>query len=252
MPAHIKERTQSLATNLVTMSNALTRAGHGLTLAEKRLIASAVSKLDSRSSFSAGYCPTVRITAAEYAETFEVDADTAYDQLQESAKALYNRSITFYQAAFRRDGKPIEATKIQMRWVGSVKYQKGEGWVELSFWHQLTEHLLGLRKQFTSYQLKQASALRSTYSWRLMELLMRFKTAGTAEYTIEDFCAAMDASEKQMANFAYIRRRIIEPAVTELTTKDGWSIQWQPIKRGRKVVQLRFEFKPQQQRDLFK
>ena len=242
---------QGLGKNLVTMSNALTRAGHGLTLAEKRLIAAAISKLDSRSAFKQGYCPTVKVTAAEYAETFEVDPDTAYTQLQDSAKSLFNRSITFYQAAFRRDGKPLQATKIQMRWVGSVKYQKGEGWIELSFWHQLTEHLLGLKKQFTSYQLKQASALRSGYSWRLMELLMRFKGSGIATYSIEDFCSSMDATEKQMANFAYIRRRIIEPAVIELTKKDGWDISWEPIKRGRKVVELRFNFKPQQQGDLF-
>lgn len=80
---------------------------------------------------------------------------------------------------------------------------------------------------------------------------MRFKTSGTAVYTIEDFCAAMDATEKQQANFAYIRRRIIEPAVVELTTKDGWDISWQPIKRGRKVVELSFDFKPQVQGDLF-
>ena len=31
----------------VTMSNSLTRAGHGLTLAEKRVVMMAVSKLDS-------------------------------------------------------------------------------------------------------------------------------------------------------------------------------------------------------------
>jgi hypothetical protein len=69
----------------VTMSNALTRAGHGLTLAEKRIVAAAVSKLDSRRALPPGEVPRTRITAAEYAETFEVDLDTAYDQLQAAA-----------------------------------------------------------------------------------------------------------------------------------------------------------------------
>jgi plasmid replication initiation protein len=31
--------------------------------------------------------------------------------------------------------------------------------------------------------------------------------------------------------------------VKELTEKDGWLIAWTPIKAGRKVTALRFEFK---------
>lgn len=227
---------------LVTMSNALTRAGHGLTLSEKRIVASAVAKLDSRRALPPGEVPRTRITAAEYAETFGVDLDTAYDQLQDAAKQLYKRSITFFEPAFRRNGRPLPYTVVQMRWVGSVKYQKGEGWVELAWWPDLLRHLLGLKKQFTTYQLQQASALRSVYSWKLLELLMRFKDSGHAEYTIEDFCASMEATAKQAANFAKVRTKIIEPAVKELQDKDGWLIQWHPIKAGRKVVGLRFDF----------
>lgn len=223
----------------VTMSNALTRAGHGLTLAEKRIVAAAVSKLDSRRVLNE--VPRTKITATEYAETFEVDIDTAYDQLQNAAKQLYNRSITFYEPAHKRNGKPLPPTRVQMRWVGSVKYQDGEGWVELAWWPDLLRHITGLQRQFTTYQLQQASALRSAYSWRLLELLMRFESTGWAEYTIEDFKASMDAPPS-LSDFGQVKRRILDPAVKELTEKDGWLIQWQPIKAGRKVTALRFTF----------
>ena len=46
----------------VTMSNALTRAGHGLTLAEKRIVAAAVSKLDSRKALPPGEVPRTKLT----------------------------------------------------------------------------------------------------------------------------------------------------------------------------------------------
>ena len=236
----------------VTMSNALTRAGHGLTLAEKRVIAWAVATLDSRQVLKPGEVPTTRISATEFAAEFKVDNDTAYDQLQAAAKALYNRSITFYEPAHKRNGKPLPPTKVQMRWVGEAKYHQGAGWVELAWWPKLLPHLVGLKKQFTTYQLQQASALRSVYSWRLLELLMRFKSSGNAEYAIEDFCASMDATQKQAADFAKVRTKIIEPAVKELTEKDGWLIQWQAVKAGRKVKAIRFNFmrNPQQQLDL--
>ena len=228
---------------LVTMSNALTRAGHGLTLAEKRIIAAAVSKLDSQRPLGPGEVPRTRITAAEYAELAECGMPTAYEALRDAAKALSGRSITFYEPAHRRRGKPLPPTQVQMRWIGSAKYQKGEGWVELAWWPALMRHLVGLKAQFTSYQLQQASALRSMYSWRLLELLTRFEVTGWAEYTIEDFAAAMDATDKQRADFAAMRRKIIEPAVKELADKDGWLIHWRPIKAGRKVAAVRFEFR---------
>ena len=227
---------------LVTMSNALTRAGHGLTLAEKRIMAAAVSKLDSRRQLGPGEVPRTRITAAEYAELAQCEMHTAYEALRDAAKALYGRSITFYEPAHRRRGKPLPPTKVQMRWIGSAKYQKGEGWVELAWWPDLMRHLVGLKAQFTSYQLQQASALRSMYSWRLLELLTRFEGTGWAEYTIEDFAAAMDAPPS-LSDFGQVKRRIIEPAVKELGDKDGWLIHWRPIKAGRKVAAVRFEFR---------
>ena len=227
----------------VTMSNALTRAGHGLTLAEKRVVMMAVSKLDSMKIMRPGeMLPSVKITAAEYAETYEVDPNTAYEALQGAAKNLFERKLTFYEPAHKRNGKLLKPIRNDMRWVGRCQYHEGEGWVQLAWWPDLLPSLVGLRKQFTTYQLQQASALRSVYSWRLLELLMRFKSSGRAEYTVEDFAASMDATEKQRADFAAIRRKIIEPAVRELQEKDGWIIQWLPLKAGRRVASIQFVF----------
>ena len=227
----------------VTMHNALTRAGQGLTLSEKRLVSVAVSKLDSRGALKKGDVPTTKISASEYAEIAGCEMPAAYEALKGAAKHLYNRSITLFEPAYSRKGRPLKPIRTDMRWVGRCKYHEGEGWVEIAWWPELLPFLTNLKKHFTSYQLKQASALRSMYSWRLLELLTRYKDTGWAEYTIEDFAASMDATEKQRQNFAAIRRRIIEPAVKELTLKDGWLIEWEPIKAGRKVKALHFKFK---------
>lgn len=227
----------------VTMSNALTRAGHGLTLSEKRLVMLAVSKLDSVKVMRPGeMLPSVKITAAEYAETYGVDPNTAYEALQDAARNLFERKLTFYEPAYKRNGQPLKPIRNDMRWVGRCQYHEGEGWVQLAWWPDLVPSLVGIRKQFTSYQLQQASALRSTYSWRLLELLTRFKSSGVAEYTVEDFAASMDAPPS-LSDFGQIKRRIIEPAVKELTAKDGWLIEWEPIKAGRKVKAVKFVFR---------
>lgn len=237
--------------NWVTQSSALVRSAQGLTLAEKRLVMLAVSKIDSRKTPpKAGESPVVKITAAEYAEVMGVDSHTAYDQLKSASRHLYHRSLRFFEPSFRRKTKTPVFNEVNMRWVAEAHYHKNEAWVELHFWHRLVPHLMGLQKHFVTYQLKSAVALRSIYSWRMLELLTRFEKTGIAEYTIEDFALSMDATEKQRSNFNNIRRRIIEPAVKELNSKDGWDIEWEPIKRGRKVVTVRFTFKKKAQLDM--
>jgi len=235
----------------VTMSTALTRAAHCLTLSEKRIVAMAIGLIDSKKrrpiATSISDVPVTRITASEYAETFDVDIDTAYNQLEDASKNLYQRSITYFEPSHIR--KSAAMATVRMRWIGAVKYQKGEGWIELQWWPQTFRELTNLRQNFSSYQLRQASALRSVYSWKLLELLNRFKSTGWAEYTIEDFSESMEATPKQRANFAMIERDIIKQAIKELTEKDNWIIKLTKIKAGRRVARLRFDFErnPQMQ-----
>jgi len=220
------------------MSNAVARAAQGLSLAEKRIVGIAASRLDSRRVPPPGGAPVTKITAMDYAETFGIDLNTAYEQLQDAGDNLYKRSITFTEPKRGRKGGAVH----RVRWIGRATYHDGEGWLELAWWHEVMPHLCGLKDQFTKYQLQQASALRSLYSWRLLEMMQSWQDKGRFEISVKDFTTAMEATEKQCANFNNIKRRMIEPAIKELSEKDGWIIQWEPIKTGRKVSNLRFTF----------
>jgi plasmid replication initiation protein len=238
---------------LVTLDNALTRAAQGLSVAEKRLMMIAVSRLDPRTpARSPSAAPLVtKVTAAEYAKHARVAMSAAYEALQKAAADLHNRKITFYEDGSRGKSKRGRL-RISMSWVGRCTYHDGEGWIELAWWHEVMPYLTGLREQFTTYQLRQAVALRSLYSWRLLELISQYQDTGWCQLPIEEFCHAMDATATQRNDFAKIRTKIIEPAVKELDAKDAWSIQWEPIKAGRKVTALRFTFvrDDQRRRDL--
>lgn len=219
------------------MSNALITSAQGLTLAEKRVMAFAVAQLDSCKPNGGWPSGIIKLQAHDYAAEFGVDPDTAYDQLQSAAAKLYERDIVWSEKVARG------MKKVRIRWVSRAEYAPGMGYVALRFTQDVAPHLVGLRDKFTSYKLQQAAALRSIYSWRLLEMLSQFKGTGWMQIGIDEFCHAMDATEKQRANFNNIKRRIVEPAVKELTEKDGWLITWTPIKEGRKVSALRFEFK---------
>ena len=244
---HKLDPEQSLAELQVNMSNALTRAAHGLSLAEKRIIAACIAKSDqvpNMTQVRQRGAWLVRLSAADYAETFEVDLDTAYNQLYAASENLFKR----YVRSTRKTRKGIEEYKFV--WVGGVRYHKGEGWVELDWFHEVVPHLFGLRREFTSYKLKQASALRSKHSWRLFELLRSWQDTGLYQPTIEEFMLAMDVPPSYQKDFKSIRTRVIEPAVKELVQKNNMLITWTTQNAGRKVIGLEFKFKANPQQKL--
>ncbi len=246
-----KPREFSPKTNLplperhVNMSNALARASHGLSLAEKRLIACGLASTDSKSARlynevmrHGGWI--IRLPAMEFAEWAGIAPQTAYEQIADAATSLLKKQWTIIS------GKSVT----RFNWLTRAEYHKGEGWVELEFTHHTAPHLLALKNEFTSYRLRQAAALRSGYSWRLLECLESWKSTGVWSPTIEEFQHAMDAPESCRTDFGRLRARIIEPAVHELRQKDNMIIEWETIKAGRKVTGLVFKFQPNPQRQL--
>lgn len=231
----VEKQALTLVERHVNMSNDLTQAAHNLTLGEKRVVMSCVAQLDSLRMESGRY--KIKLTALEFAAAFGVDPATAYAQLKDVADRLYERTVVREQAT--RKGPKIS----RYRWVSGITYHKGEGWIELGFSHEITPHLVALRGNFTSYKLTQATALRSVYSWRLLEMLMQFKGTGLLRISVDDFCHAMSAPPSYRANFKELRTRIIDAAVKELTAKDGWVIDWNGTKPGgRKITGLEFRF----------
>jgi plasmid replication initiation protein len=220
----------------VTMSNALTSAAQRLSLAEKRVMMFAVGHLDVFRRNGGTETGMVKLSAHSYAEEFGIDIDTAYNQLQSCAESIITKQVWWYEEAKRG------VKKVQINWLSKAEYYKGEGTVSLWFTSHIAPHLLQLKGQFTTYQLAQASALRSIYSWRLLELLSQYRKTGWRQIDLVEFHHAMEATDKQRKDFAAVRRKIIDPAVKELREKDGWLIDWTAIKTGRKVTALRFEF----------
>jgi plasmid replication initiation protein len=229
----------------VNMSNALARGAQGLSLSQKRIVALAMAHTDSMPAkdliAGAAVGWKVRLAAHEYAEAFEVDADTAYRQLKDGGDSLLR--CLWQTVSEGKKGAVI--TKGQ--WLSLAEYCKGGGYVDITFHQKVAPHLLALRGTFTMYKLKQAAALRSIYAWRLFECLQSWKTKGRWSPDIEEFQKAMDAPASCLKDFGQLKRRVIEPAVKELREKDGLLLEWEPVKAGRKVTGLVFKFRPDPQ-----
>ncbi len=221
----------SLADNIVSKSNSLVRASYRLTLQEQRLILLSISKLDSRRSHISprNDQARVRITAAEFAETFGIDRKKAYEELKEATDQLFERKI------IEIDGKKTD----KLRWVQRVTYHDGEGWAEVQLSQDVLPMLTLLREKFTSYRVKRVAGLRSAYSYRLFELLSQFSATGLLRIDLAELITVMQLPYDRYIDIA---RRVIEPSVKELRAKSNLEIEWRPIKEGRAVKSLEFKF----------
>lgn len=233
------------------MSNALVSSAQALSLREKRVMALAVSKIDSVRHAATGL-PKIRIEAIEYAELADIALNDAYKELAEAVDHLQKRVITFsHEWKKSATSKKIYKATTKTGWVDGATYIDGCGTVEILFTQTVTPHLTMLRERFTSYKLSQAAALRSLYSWRLLELLSQFESTGWREFEVEDFAKTLDLPDTYLKNFSHVKKRVIEPAVKELEQKDHWIIKVSYKKMGRKVAKIRFDFERNPQGDLF-
>ena len=237
-----KSKECDLSNRNVVISNYITRSAQTLNLVEKRILMAGVAKLG-------GVNGEIKLTAQEYADTYDVDMSTAYRELKNAVNSLMKRYLSWQV----KDGKHIGT--LTCVWIQGYKYFKEEGYVKFKFSEYVFPFLFELEREFTKYQLQQAAALRSIYSWRLLEMFeqMKDKTDGSGwlSMSIEEFWHAMEATESYKTNFQLLRKRVIEPAIKELTEKDGWLIEWEVRKRGRKVSNLLFKFQRNPQGRLF-
>jgi len=244
-----------LADYNVSMSNKLIRASHALKLVEKRLIAAAIAKIDTRKgSLTHAHLSAfqnVRITALDFAETFGIDERNAYKELKAATDDLFNRYFTITD--YSKSKKHERYTK--MRWIDAAKYAEGEGFVELSFSSKVYPHLHMLKREYTTYKLKNAAALRSVYSWRMFELAKSWlehciKTNKPIKLTLEQLRDTLETPDSY--RWDHIKKRAIDPAIKEIATKDNLIITYQPYKAGRSVAGIHLFVKEDEQQDLFK
>lgn len=219
--------------HLVVKSNALIQSSYKLSLNEQRLILLAVAGLHSKRS---GVHPTfnqvegICITAAEFGEAWGLGPKDAYNALKDATNELFERTI--YEIKDKHHKK--------MRWVSAVQYHDGEGWASLSFTPHVTPHLTSLSGKFTEYRLGQVSNLRSIYAVRLFEWCIQFIDTGWMQITLDDLVHRLGVA---YSRYTDIRRKVIEPGIAELQTKSNLEVTWTPIKTGRSVTAIRFNFK---------
>src|SRR5512144_1710219 len=140
---------------LVTKHNKLIQARYALSLQEKRLILWLVSAIRPGDTDFHSY----RVSVRALAELLGVEKNkNIYAQVAAVTRRLMRRVIEIETLD--------EQSYLQIHWLSSAEYHRGQGSVELCFDPKLKPYLLQLKDQFTSIALQYAIQLRSVYAIR--------------------------------------------------------------------------------------
>lgn len=227
----------------ITKSNTLVKSSYSLTLNERRLIECAISKLNKDKPVP----DEITITAKEFASAFNINDKNAYRDLEEATDNLYERSIDLINPS-------IEA-RARFRWVDSVTYYDGDGEVDICFTKHIKPYLQQLTTEFTTYRLLDIQRLDSAHSMRLYELLMQFSgTPYPKKWRIDNTAELkkLFGVEDKYKRWVDFDRWVLRPSVKNINKSSNWHVKHTPIKKGRKIHQVRFDFhlKGQQLLDL--
>jgi plasmid replication initiation protein len=216
---------------IVTKSNHIIEANYKLSLNEQRLVLIAISQVDGRKPIDKENDFT--ITASEFSKIFNIPINQTYEALQEASSRLYERDIKTHDILARS----IE----RFRWVDRIKYWEGDAKVTLSFSRWVIPYLTLLHKQFTSYELKQISKMKTAYSIRFYELLLQFIKTGERHITLGKLRDLLEL-KKQYTRFFDFKRYILIPSMKDINETTDIRVEWDVVKKGSRISGLLFVF----------
>ena len=122
----------------------------------------------------------------------------------------------------------------------TIEYENGI--ITGKFHSDLLPFFLKLKKQFTRMSLNQYLKLPSIYSQKIFGYLTSWANTPEVEIAVSDLHEMLDTPESLRKNFKELRRWVLEKAHKDITGLTSLRYEWEPIKKGRAVVAVRFIF----------
>lgn len=124
------------------------------------------------------------------------------------------------------------------------RIHKKDQYLEISTSPNLKHILNSITSNFTKFELKEMTNLKSTYSKNMFRILKQYKHTGYMKIKIDDFRERLDIPKSY--RMTDINKNVLKPIVTELNTIfNNLHINKIKAKKGRKIEWLEFIFNPE-------
>ncbi len=214
--------------NWIYQNNKLIEASYSFTVLEQKLIRVLASMIKKDDDDFKEY----KFKAVDLSKILNIHQKNIYMELDKITDKLMARYIKI---------KNDDNEKFKKRHL--IKIADFEnGILTMKIDEDMKEFYLGLN-WYTKYQLKNIMQFKSTYSFRLYELLKQYEKIGNRAITIDNLRAILDIDVKQYPKYANLKQKAINIAVKEINLKTDISFTFEEIKTGRKVTSIKFYIK---------
>jgi len=219
----------------VNKANRFIEARYKLTLLEQKFILMVVSLINPEDIDFKYYSLSIK----EVAGFLGLNNKNAYRDLRKVIISLNKKTLIIPKE---------EKGELIVSWVASSEYFNSEGRIEFEFSDKLKPYLLQLKRDFTSFKLRNIIRLKSSYSIRIYELLKQYEKIGMRKMSLVELRKNLGLEEEEYPHFTNFNQKVLKVAEAELREKTDISFTVETIKEGRAVVQLLFHIKHENNR----
>lgn len=229
----------------VFKSHNLIESGYNFTLNEQRLTYLASKKLKPKyikSNIKPSQMKTLlanesfkdlKIYVNEFKDAFGLKTNNLYTVLKDTAESLYNKSIQYMQD---------DGTFVEKRWVITCKYNSDEKYVALTFHPDLILDLLVIKGRFGKMNYNATKSFKSTYAFRIYELLQNYAYKGFRTFELEDLRYKLGIyDDSKYSSFGDFKKRVLNPAMESINDSTNLKISFKEKRYGRKVGAIEFK-----------
>ncbi len=211
---------------LVIKSNDLISANYSLNLNEQKMVIYAITQLDKNNKETFN---SISLNIREFIDLLSI-TDRNYDQIRDIARKLRKKEII------------IDTDKFEYitGWFSSVTFNKSSGDMIIRFDDDLVPYLLQLKEKFTRYELKNILSMKSSYSVRAYELLKQYESIGRREFELDKLKECFGLHENEYSRIYDFEKWVLKVAEQEINNNTDIQIDYEKIKKGRKVVGIKF------------
>lgn len=166
-----------------------------------------------------------------------------YADIKATLKHLSDRSMW---VVF--DDNPNE--EVLCRWLSKVRFNKNSGVVNIRIDEDLAPYLFDLKQKFTQYPLQNILEMKSVFSVRIYELLKSYAYQRSKTFYIDELKQRlMVDTVKSYKDFSLFRKKVLEIAISEINALTDLIINYEPIKKGNKVIKINFSIQQKKPMD---
>lgn len=244
-----KRKKRSNRIVLIKKANDLIESRYKFDIWETRIFLSVLSQIRRDDQEFHSY----RIRYRDVIKVFGLKSGDSYAYLRDAARSLMEKKfvVNYEEKGVKREKlyHILRTVDVMQNGEESKKGATNNEYIDVVVEDMMRPLLLQLQKNFTAYDIQNVVKL-GVYPVRVYELLKQYQSIGSRTIRVDEMKVMFEVEDKYRL-FGDFNRWVIRPAIKEINNHTDLLVtDSEKIKEGRRVVAMKFTFRPKNEIEL--